>query len=69
MAKERAHIIAMLKGQPVGYIKSISYTKRTFALTKSKMDAKGYASADAIQRDIDELTKIGYQNGYTFIYD
>lgn len=69
MAKERAHIIAMLNGQPVGYIKSISYTKRTFAVTKNKMDAKGYASADAIHRDIDELTKIGFQNGYTFIYD
>ena len=33
------------------------------------MDAKGYVSADTIHRDIDELTKIGFQNGYTFIYD
>lgn len=69
MAKERAHIIAMLQGKPMGYVKSVSYTKRTFTLTKNKSEAKGYVSADAMHREIDELTKIGFQNGYTFIYD
>ena len=63
MAKERAHIIAMLQGKPMGYVKSISYTKRTFILTKNKSEAKGYASADAIHReaqepDIEEAQKI-----------
>lgn len=69
MAKEKAHIIAMKNGVPVGYVKSISYANRSFKMTQNKADAKGYVTQSVIQRDIDELTKIGYAYGYVFIYD
>ena len=69
MAKEKAHILAMKNGVPVGYVKSISYANRNFKMTQNKADAKGYVSQSVIQRDIDELTKIGYAYGYVFIYD
>lgn len=69
MAKEKAHIIAMKNGVPVGYVKSISYANSNFKMTQNKADAKGYVSQSVIQRDIDELTKIGYAYGYVFIYD
>lgn len=69
MAKEKSHIIAMQNGVAKGYIKSVSYANKKFTLTQNKMDAKGYATNASIQRDIDELTKIGFVYGYVFIYD
>jgi hypothetical protein len=69
MAKERAHIIAMYQGIPKGYVKSVSYTAKKFVLTDNKMLAKGYVTHDAIQKEIDFLTSIGYAYGYVFIYD
>ena len=69
MAKEKSHIVAILNNIPVGYIKNISYAKRKFTLTPNKAEAKGYVSQDYIQREIDELTKIGYSQGYIFMYD
>ena len=56
MAREKAHIIAMKNGIPVGYIKSVSYARNTFSLTNLKEEAKGYASEDHIQGEIDKLT-------------
>ena len=69
MAKERAHIIAMRNGVQVGYVKSVSYRNNKFQLTNDKSQAKGYASLDTIQGEIDTLTKIGYSQGFIFIYD
>lgn len=69
MAKEKAHIIAMLNGKPVGYIKSISYTTQKFSITKEKINAKGYTNLDIIHREIDFLAKIGAMKGYVFIYN
>lgn len=69
MAREKAHIIAMKNGVPIGYIKSVSYARNTFSLTNLKEEAKGYASADHIQGEIDKLTAMAYSRGYIFIYD
>lgn len=69
MAKERANIIAMRNGSPAGYIKSISYTKKTFKLTQNKSEAKGYTTSDKIQYDIDFLTAIAYSQGFVFVYN
>lgn len=67
--KEKSHIIAMKGNQPIGYVKSVSYSREKFELTSNKMDAKGYTTADHIQKEIDFLTRIGYPYGYIFIYD
>lgn len=67
--KERAHIIVCQGGTPIGYIKSVSYSRNTFELTQNKMEAKGYVTADYIQGEIDALTRMGFAYGYTFIYD
>ena len=69
MNKEKAHIIAMKNGTPIGYIKSVSYTRQKFSMTQSKMEAKGYTKIDAIHDDIDFLTKLAAHLGYVFIYD
>lgn len=69
MAKEKAHIIAMLNGVPVGYIQSVSYTNQKFKTTKEKINAKGYTNIDAIHGEIDFLAKIAAHKGYVFIYD
>ena len=67
--KEKAHIIAVVNGQPAGYIKSISYKRQTYVLTNDKYKAKGYATADACQRDIDKLAAIAFGTDTVFIYD
>ena len=69
MAKERAHIIAMKNGVPVGYIKSVSYRNNKFQLTNNKLEAKGYASLDALHGEIDALTRMGYAQGFVFVYE
>ena len=67
--KEKAHIIACQGGVPKGYVKSVSYSRNTFELTQNKMEAKGYATADHIQGEIDTWTRMGFAYGYTFMYD
>ena len=69
MAREKAHIIVMKNGVPLGYVKSVSYTNQKFSMTQSKMEAKGYTNADKIQGEIDFLAKIASHLGYVFIYD
>ena len=69
MGKEKSHIIAMRNGVPCGYIKSVSYARKTFSLTSNKAEAKGYATAATIQGEIDFLTSVGFAHGYIFIYD
>lgn len=69
MAREKAHIIVMKNGVPLGYVKGVSYTKQKFSMTQSKMDAKGYTKVDAVHAEIDFLTKISAHQGYVFIYD
>ncbi len=69
MAKDKAHIIAMCNGAPVGFIKGVSYTKQNFTTTKNKIEAKGYTNIDAIHKEIDFLAKIAAHKGYVFIYD
>ena len=67
-ARTKAIIGAMQNYELVGFVKSISYTKRTYKLTKFEYEAKGYASSSAIQKDLDMLNRIGYQDGTTFKY-
>lgn len=69
MGKEKAHIIVMHNGVPVGYVKSVSYTKQKFSITQNKMEAKGYTNVDKIHGEIDFLTKLAAHLGYVFIYD
>lgn len=67
--KEKVHIIACQGGVPKGYVKSVSYSRNTFELTQNKKEAKGYATADHIQGEIDTLMRMGFAYGYTFMYD
>lgn len=67
--KERATIIAVKNGIPQGYIQSVSYVKKNFIVTKNKAQAKGYVKQDRLHKEIDFLTSIAYQNGYTFMYN
>ena len=69
MAKEKSHIIVTLQGKPIGYVKSVSYKNVTFKLVNYKQNAKGYATLDRIQGDIDFLTLHNYDKGYIFLYD
>lgn len=68
MAKEKSFILAVKNGCPMGYIKSISYTNRTFKLTDEKYDAKGYVGIDKLMSDIDFLASID-TNGFGFMYN
>lgn len=70
-ALDKSRIIAMQGGKPIGYIKSVSYSKRTFVLTQNKMEAKTYSNVDRIHKEIDDLTvmPIALQNKIVFMYD
>lgn len=67
--KKKFRVIAMLNGVPQGYIKSVSYTRGTFSLTRTKSQAKNYATDFAVQKEIDFLTGVAFQMGYVFIYE
>lgn len=69
MAKEKARIIVMQNGIPVGYVKSVSYTKQKFSITQNKIEAKGYTKAAMIQGEIDFLAKITAGRNLIFIYN
>ena len=69
MAKEKVYIVDMFNGVPLGYIKSVSYTKGNYKLTQNKADAKGYTTQYAVQNEIDALAKIAGHTGHVFIYD
>lgn len=60
------YIIANQNGVNKGYIKSVSYARRTFTLTQNINEAKSYVSEDHIQGEIDKLAGMSY--GYIFIY-
>ena len=59
----------MVNGKPAGYIKSVSVRKQKFDLTPNKHNAKGYATADSCQHEIDKLAAIAYGTNTVFIYD
>ena len=67
--KEKAHIIAMRGGKPLGFIKSVSVAKNRYTLTPNKYQAKGYVTADACKHDIDKLAAIAFGTDTIFIYD
>lgn len=69
MVKEKAHIIVMKNSVPIGYIESVQLSKRTFKITKDKSKAKGYATRDRIEAEIDKLAEISLGMGMTFLYD
>lgn len=69
MAKEKSYIIDMFNGVPIGYVKSISYTKGKYTTTNDKSQARGYTTEYTIQKDIDELAKMASHLGHVFIYD
>lgn len=66
----KRYIKAIRNGQFVGYVKSVSYSRGTFTLTKDINEAKtkGYTSEDAIHREIDILTRMGAREGFIFVY-
>lgn len=64
----KKNIIVMKDGTSVGFVKSISEEKKSFAITKNKDKAKGYKNEDSIQSDIDVLTRISSDKGYVFLY-
>lgn len=69
MASNKMHITVVQYGQFKGYIKSVSYAKDKFLITANIHEAKGYATEDSVQREIDKLTVMGYAYGYVFGYD
>ena len=69
MASQKLHITVVQYGQFKGYIQSVSYTKEKFLITADISKAKGYASEDSVQREIDKLTIMGFAYGYIFGYD
>ena len=68
MSKTKKQIIVYKNGVPIGYIKSVSYSRQKFFITQNIAEAKGYTSEAHIQDEIDKLTKIGYHLGYIFGY-
>mgnify|MGYP001047267775 CR=1 FL=1 len=64
----KKNIIVMKDGTSVGFVKSISEEKESFAITKNKDRAKGYKNEDSVQSDIDVLTRISSDKGYVFLY-
>lgn len=61
------NIIAYQNGNPVGYIRSVSYKSGRFALTQNKANAKGYRTQDEVMGEIDILTRFAAMRGYIFI--
>lgn len=55
-------------GRFVGYVKSVSYSKGTFTITRNKRDAKKYATTKTTLKDIYMLEQFKYsiENGYGF---
>lgn len=66
---DKLRVIAIQNKIPVGYIKSVSYKKGTFTLTKDKMFAKTYSSQDRAMKDIDAVAHAGLNQGYIFAID
>ena len=64
------NIVVMKDGVSIGFVKSISEKKNSFAITQSKDKAKEYKNENIIQRDIDILTRISSEKefGYIFLY-
>lgn len=54
-------------GKVVGYLKSVSYTKRTFSMTNDVRLAKKYVTQDYVWGEIDTLTGINSGYGYTYV--
>ena len=67
MKKEVYRIIAVRNGKPEGYVKSISYTKGTFQLTDTKSYARKFSTFDMVTAMIDDLTAMGFSQGYVFM--
>lgn len=65
---QKLHIKVYQNGLFKGYVQSVSYTRDTFRITTDICKAKGYASDDSVQREIDKLTIIGFAYGYVFGY-
>lgn len=69
MARQKMHITVVQNGQFRGYVQSVSYARDTFNITPDVRLAKGYASEDSVQNEIDRLTIMGFAYGYVFGYD
>lgn len=65
----RMHITVVQNGVFRGYIQSVSYAKDKFTITSDIRQAKGYSTEDAVQREIDKLTVMGFAYGYIFGYE
>lgn len=66
---QKMHITVVQNGQFRGYVQSVSYAKNKFLITSDISKAKGFASEDTIQREIDRLTVMGFAYGYIFGYE
>ena len=60
-------IVGVRNNRPEGYIKSISYEKQSFSITKEKKNARNFL-IEEIDDTIDTLTAFGYNKGYIFMY-
>ena len=61
------NIVALIEGNPKGFIRSISYDKGKFAITKEKNNARKFSDNEVFD-EIDTLTAFGYNKGYVFMY-
>jgi len=62
-------IISVIQnGVQVGYVKSISYSKYTFAITKNRLHARRFSSNE-VHSAIDVLASMSFGKGYVFIYN
>lgn len=68
--KERAHIKVGSSVCPcIGYIKSVSYSRHNFYIADTKLEAKGYASAKAVEKELANLRAAFGSQGFVFYYD
>jgi hypothetical protein len=68
MSAKALKIKVVQNGKNCGYVKKINYDNGEAQLTNDKESALKYSSEDAIQSDIDFLTKFYFESGYIFLY-
>lgn len=71
MIKKKFYILALVNGEPQGYVKSVLLSKNKYTLTLSKAEAKSYSTPDACQNEIDRLAAIAFNtnNNVIFMYE
>lgn len=68
MSSKKYYITVMQNGRRVGYVSKLSYGQ-SFKYTQYKKDALSYTNVDMVFGVIDELTRLGFHQGYVFGYE